>query len=56
MCAAIFDASTKKLTLANVPIPEPGPEEVLVHVKAPVSEPYVESEICNIRDDNVYIW
>ncbi len=34
MCTAIFDASTKKLTLENVPIPEPGPEEVLVRVKA----------------------
>jgi 2-desacetyl-2-hydroxyethyl bacteriochlorophyllide A dehydrogenase len=34
MRAAIFDASTKQLTIENVPIPEPGPGEVLVRVKA----------------------
>ncbi len=34
MHTAIFDFSTKKLTLENVPIPEPGPGEVLVRVKA----------------------
>ena len=28
MRAAIFDASTKQLTIENVPIPEPGPGEV----------------------------
>jgi 2-desacetyl-2-hydroxyethyl bacteriochlorophyllide A dehydrogenase len=34
MRAAIFDASTKQLTLETVPIPQPGPDEVLVRVKA----------------------
>jgi D-arabinose 1-dehydrogenase-like Zn-dependent alcohol dehydrogenase len=34
MRAAVFDSSTKQLTLEDVPIPEPGPEEVLVRVKA----------------------
>src|SRR2546421_239546 len=34
MRAAIFDASTKQLTIENVPLPEPGPGEVLVRVKA----------------------
>ncbi len=34
MRAATFDASTKQLTLENVPLPEPSPEEVLVRVKA----------------------
>lgn len=34
MRAAVFDSSTKQLTVEDVPIPEPGPEEVLVRVKA----------------------
>lgn len=34
MRAAIFDSSTKQLTIEDVPIPEPGPGEVLVRVKA----------------------
>lgn len=34
MRAAIFDVSTKQLTLENISLPEPGPEEVLVRVKA----------------------
>jgi D-arabinose 1-dehydrogenase-like Zn-dependent alcohol dehydrogenase len=34
MRAAIFDSSTRQLTIEDVPIPEPGPGEVLVRVKA----------------------
>jgi D-arabinose 1-dehydrogenase-like Zn-dependent alcohol dehydrogenase len=34
MHAAIFDSTAKKLAIENVPIPEPGPGEVLVRVKA----------------------
>ena len=34
MRAAVFDTSTRRLTLEDLPIPEPGPGEVLVRVRA----------------------
>ncbi len=34
MRAAIFDSSSGQLTIESIPIPEPGPEEVLVREKA----------------------
>src|SRR3954470_13021516 len=34
MRAAVFDSGTMRLAVEDVPVPEPGPEEVLVRVAA----------------------